>query len=66
MTELNSKPWLKNYPEGIKSDINFDEYNSLVDMFDRTCDRFNSKKSFGGTSFNNIKKMIIKYKKIYI
>ena len=46
MTELNSKPWLKNYPEGIKSDINFDEYNSLVDMFDRTCDRFNSKKSF--------------------
>ena len=25
----------------------------------------NSKKSFGGTSFNNIKKMIIKYKKIY-
>ena len=25
----------------------------------------NSKKSFGGTSFNNIKKMITKYKKIY-
>ncbi len=25
----------------------------------------NSKKSFGGTSFNNIRKMIIKYKKIY-
>jgi len=25
----------------------------------------NSKKSFGGTSFNNIKKMIIKYKKNY-
>ena len=25
----------------------------------------NSKKSFGGTSFNNIKKMILKYKKIY-
>ena len=25
----------------------------------------NSKKSFGGTSFNNIKKMIKKYKKIY-
>tara|TARA_B100000902_G_scaffold388857_1_gene435158 strand:+ start:1555 stop:2016 length:462 start_codon:yes stop_codon:yes gene_type:complete len=26
----------------------------------------NSKRSFGGTSFANIKKMIIKYKKIYV
>jgi argininosuccinate lyase len=26
----------------------------------------NSKKSFGGTSFNNIKKMITRYKKIYL
>ena len=32
----------------------FDLNNSIV-----------SKKSFGGTSFNNIKKMIVKYKKIY-
>ena len=53
-----SKPWLKNYPEGVKEDITFDEYSSLVDMFDKTCDRFQSKKAFTNfgksISFNEI------------
>ena len=44
-TNLN-KPWLKNYPEGVSSNINFDEYSSLVDMFETTCNRFHSNKAF--------------------
>jgi len=41
-----SKPWIKNYPQGVKENIKFDEYSSLVDMFDQTCEKFNSKKAF--------------------
>ena len=36
----NNKPWLKYYPKGVSPTINFDEYSSLVDMFDKTCERF--------------------------
>ena len=53
-----AKPWLKNYPVGVKENITFDEYSSLVDMFDKTCDRFQSKKAFTNfgksISFNEI------------
>ncbi len=37
---------------------------NVLNIFDLK-NSVNSKKSFGGTSFNNIKKMILKYKKIY-
>ena len=42
----HNKPWLKNYPEGVSSNIDFDEFSSLVDMFEKTCDRFSSNKAF--------------------
>ena len=58
MKKINNKPWLKNYPDGVASTIKFDEYSSLVDMFEKTCAQFNSKKAFTnfGTSltFNEI------------
>ena len=38
--------------------------SNVLNIFDLK-NSINSKKSFGGTSFNNIKKMILKYKKIY-
>jgi len=38
--------------------------SNVLNIFDLK-NSINSKKSFGGTSFNNIKKMIVKYKKIY-
>ena len=38
--------------------------SNVLNIFDLK-NSINSKKSFGGTSFDNIKKMIIKYKKIY-
>jgi len=55
LNEISLKDLQKIEP-GLKSNILniFDLKNSI-----------NSKKSFGGTSFNNIKKMITKYKKIY-
>jgi len=46
MNNNTNKPWLNNYPKGVSSNINFDEYASLVDMFDKTCDRFSSNKAF--------------------
>ena len=53
MNIYSDKPWLKNYPEGVSSNINFDEYSSLVDMFEKTCNRFSSNKAFTnfGVSF---------------
>ena len=53
MNISTDKPWLKNYPEGVSSNINFDEYSSLVDMFEKTCNRFSSNKAFTnfGVSF---------------
>ena len=50
----HNKPWLKNYPEGVPSNIDFDEFSSLVDMFEKTCDRFSSNKAFTnfGVSFS--------------
>ncbi len=55
LNELSLKD-LQKFEPSLKSNVLniFDLKNSV-----------NSKKSFGGTSFNNIKKMIIKYKKIY-
>jgi len=49
----SNKPWLKNYPKGVSSNISFDEYSSLVDMFEKTCERFSSNKAFTnfGVSF---------------
>ena len=46
MNDNINKLWLKNYPQGVSSNINFDEYSSLIDMFNKTCERFSSKKAF--------------------
>ena len=46
MDEFANKPWLKSYPDGVSSNIDFDEYKSLVDMFEKTTQRFNNKKAF--------------------
>ena len=55
LNELSLKDLQKIEPELKSNVLNiFDLKNSI-----------NSKKSFGGTSFNNIKKMLVKYKKIY-
>ena len=53
------KTWLKSYPDGVASEISLDEFSSLVDLFDKTCSRFNKKTAFTnfgvGISFNQLK-----------
>jgi long-chain acyl-CoA synthetase len=34
------KIWLKRYPPHVPADINPDEYASLVDVFERSCQTF--------------------------
>ncbi len=46
MDEFANKPWLKSYPKGVSDKINFDEFNSLVDMFEKTVKRFHNKSAF--------------------
>ena len=40
------KIWLKSYPKGVPAEINQDEFSSLVDLFDKTCERFGEKTAF--------------------
>ena len=53
------KAWLKSYPEGVPSEISLNDFSSLVDLFDKTCERFNNKIAFTnfgvGISFNQLK-----------
>ena len=38
--------WLRSYPHGVPADINPDEYGSLVDMLDRSCERYANDAAF--------------------
>ena len=40
------KIWLKSYPKGVPAEITLDEFTSLVDLFDKTCERFDEKTAF--------------------
>ena len=46
MQDIQNKPWLKSYPIGVSSTINFDEFTSLVDMFNKTTKRFKNNNAF--------------------
>lgn len=41
-----SKPWLKNYPDGIPEFINPDTYNSLIEMFEDTFVKYKDQPAF--------------------
>lgn len=36
----SSKPWLKNYPEGVPHDVDISAYSSLLEMFDEAFERY--------------------------
>ena len=40
------RPWLKNYPKGIPANIDADQYQSLVAMFDETFVKYKKLKAF--------------------
>ena len=42
----SSRPWLKNYPNGIPANIDADAYSCLVDMLIETFDKYRSKTAF--------------------
>lgn len=39
-------PWIKNYPEGIPAAIKLYEYESLVDLFEKSCVKFQNRVAF--------------------
>lgn len=41
-----SKPWLKNYPEGIVHEVDLTTYSSIVDLLEQSFDKFQDKPSF--------------------
>ena len=40
-----SKPWLKNYPEGVPHDVDISSYSSLLQMFDEAFERFPNRRA---------------------
>jgi long-chain acyl-CoA synthetase len=40
-----SKPWLKNYPEGVPHDVDISAYSSLLEMFDEAFDRYSNRRA---------------------
>jgi long-chain acyl-CoA synthetase len=46
-----NKPWLNRYPEGVPAEIDPGEYSSIVDIFDRSCEKYR-----GQTAYINFEK----------
>lgn len=42
----DSRPWLAKYPSGVPANINPDEFNCLVDMFEATFEKYGKKVAF--------------------
>ena len=40
-----SKPWLKNYPEGVPHEVDISGYNSLLDMFEEAFERYPNRRA---------------------
>ena len=40
------RPWLKHYPKGIAHEISFDRYDSLIDLFDESVQKFRDRDAF--------------------
>ena len=41
-----TRPWLANYPNGVPSQINVDEYRSIAHVLEASCDRFAHRPAF--------------------
>lgn len=48
MDNQNNMPWLKSYPEGVPSTVDTGLFNSLVDMFEFSCEKFGTKPALHG------------------
>ena len=43
---MESFPWTKNYPEGIPAEINLYDYSSIVELFEKSCQKHGDKVAF--------------------
>ncbi len=41
-----TRPWLSSYPAGVPNDINADEFASIKDLFNRSCEKYASNNAF--------------------
>jgi long-chain acyl-CoA synthetase len=41
-----NRPWLSSYPDGIGSEVDLDEFSSIVDILESSCERFRTKSAF--------------------
>ena len=48
MDNQNNRPWLKSYPEGVPSTVDTGLFNSLVDMFEFSCEKYGTKPALYG------------------
>ncbi len=43
---MSDKPWLEQYPEGVPVEIDMDEFDSVVDVIDTSCNEFRDKAAY--------------------
>ncbi|NBB93293.1 MAG: long-chain-fatty-acid--CoA ligase [Gammaproteobacteria bacterium] len=43
---MSEKPWLEHYPEGVPAEIDMDEFDSVVDVIDKSCNEFRDKVAY--------------------
>jgi long-chain acyl-CoA synthetase len=45
-TAVSDKPWLKSYPEGVPAQIDVQQFSSLKDILEKSCQRFSARPAF--------------------
>jgi long-chain acyl-CoA synthetase len=43
---MENFPWVKHYPEGIPAEINLYDYSSVVELFEKSCEKYRHKVAF--------------------
>ncbi|RFF27940.1 MULTISPECIES: AMP-binding protein [unclassified Wenzhouxiangella] len=43
---MSDKPWLEHYPEGVPAEIDMQEFDSVVDVIDTSCNEFRDKVAY--------------------
>jgi long-chain acyl-CoA synthetase len=40
------KPWLESYPEGVPAEIDFESYQSILDIFEQSCEQYRDQTAY--------------------
>ena len=43
---MAEKPWLKEYADGVPAEIDVNEFSSVVDILERSCEKFRNKSAY--------------------